>query len=202
MALLQALWCQMGPPGRRHIYTTRVLERKAKIAAGAQPAPALACCRPCTATDYARRATPRYRGGVQGSGARGSSAVTTSTTTGLSAASACWEGCGDLARLLATPIPRTPKLRPSPSGPGSAAPQDHSSATGYGAASTQRRRHGSSRSQPGPAPIIQRRSLRLFRSCCVLRSNDTPSVLFHSGRFVDAAVRCSAASITSRPQVL
>src|SRR5262249_47184357 len=45
MTLLQAPWCQMGHPGCRHIYTTSVPERKAKIAAVAQPDPTLACIR-------------------------------------------------------------------------------------------------------------------------------------------------------------
>src|SRR5262245_52707552 len=57
-----------------------------------------------------RRAAQRYRGGVQGSGARGSRAVTTSTTTGPLAASACWRAAA-IWPGCSTRIPRTPKLR-------------------------------------------------------------------------------------------
>src|SRR5712691_9373654 len=63
-----------------------------------------------TATDCARRAAPRYRGGVQGSGARGSSAVTTSTPTGALAPIACWRAAA-IAPGCSTRMPRTPKLR-------------------------------------------------------------------------------------------
>jgi len=61
MTLVQGPWCQMGHPGLRHIYTTRVPERvperKAKIAAVAQPAPMLTCIRVTVAA-------PRVRGRV------------------------------------------------------------------------------------------------------------------------------------------
>ncbi len=57
MTLVQGPWCQMGHPGLRHIYTTRVPERKAKIAAVAQPDPMLTCIRVTVAA-------PRVRGRV------------------------------------------------------------------------------------------------------------------------------------------